>query len=92
MVKSGYPIYELKKICFEEVSPVLYTNLHYDDWFQPDEEWLFKQILIHLQKQKINPIYSAWVQTKLAKYFMKKPISQDWDKIVEIYKETKKKN
>lgn len=86
MISSRYEIDRLEKICFEEVAPVMYKNLYYDDWYTVDEDWLYEKIVSQLKKQKINPVYQLWIESAVGRFLMTRTIQDDWKKIVELYR------
>ena len=87
MRSSGHSLSELEKILYEEVAPVVYTNVfsYGGTWTGFESKWLYEGILKNLEKQDRNPFYRAWVKSALGRWMMTWMVQADWKKIVEVY-------
>lgn len=90
MISSAYSIEKIEKIFAEEVAPVVYSNLFNifpgGTWSGFDSQWLSREIIKNLEKQKRNLIYRTWVKSVAGKFIMTKMVQNDWEKVVKLYK------
>lgn len=89
MTLSRYSLPEIEKILSEEVAPAVYFNgyrLYGGEWGGFASDWLFPEIIKNLKKQEKNPVYRVWVKSSLGKFVMTRMVQNDWEKIIELYK------
>lgn len=91
MIASAYPLGEIECIYAQEVAPVVYSNLLSTTgiWSAFNADWLYGAIIKNLTAQESSFFYRTWVKSAPGRFLMTKMVSDDWKKIIELYKSSK---